>query len=289
MYKLVAIDLDGTMLNNYGEVTENTKRVIKETTGKGCNVVIASGRSIDSIKNIAEETVTSRYLIAGNGAVVYDRVLEKNIYEKYIPKSKALEIINICEQNSIFYNVYTNKSIITNSLRYNALYYYKENLKKEESKRTSVTLVENIEKYIQEMTNEKVMKIFICDSNKAVFNSIMRKFSPMNDVSVLDVSHMSRKVITRGTKNIPIEYYYTEISMKDVDKWNAIEFLINKLEIKRDEVISIGDNNNDIKMIEEAGLGITMKEANPTVKEIADYITDSNNNEGVAKALEKFI
>ena len=71
-------------------------------------------------------------MIAGNGAVVYDIQNDKIIYEKYIPKSKAIEIIKICEQNSIFYDVYTNKSIIASSLRYNVLYYYKENLKKEE-------------------------------------------------------------------------------------------------------------------------------------------------------------
>ena len=135
MYKLVAVDLDGTMLNSYGEVTQNTKRVIKKTIQKGTEVVIASGRSIDSIKTIAKEIGSSKYIIAGNGAVVYDIKNDEILYEKYIPKSKALDIIKICEENSISYNVYTNKSIIANNLRYNVLYYYKENLKKEDSKK----------------------------------------------------------------------------------------------------------------------------------------------------------
>ena len=289
MYKLVAVDLDGTLLNSYGEVTSNTKRAIKETIQKGTEVVIASGRSIDSIKGIAEEIQASKYIIAGNGAVVYDRSADKIVYEKYIPKSKALEIIRICEQNSIYYNVYTNKSIIASSLRYNVLYYYKENLKKEESKKTHITLVDNIEKYINEVKDEKIMKIFICDSNKTIFNSIIRKFNPIEDIDVLDVSHISRKIIKRGTVQIPIEYYYTEISMKDVDKWYGIEYLIDKLGIKKEETIAIGDNWNDRKMLEEAGLGVTLKGSVPTILEIADYITDDNNNEGVAKALEKFI
>ena len=129
MYKLIAVDLDGTLLNQYGEVTENSKRVIKNVTRKGMQVVIASGRSIDSIKNISKEIGASKYIIAGNGAVVYDIKEDKIIYENYIPFNKALNIINICEENSIFYNVYTNKTIVTSSLRYNVLYYYKENLK----------------------------------------------------------------------------------------------------------------------------------------------------------------
>ena len=126
MYKLAAIDLDGTMLNSYGEVTENTKRVIKETMQKGTEVIIASGRTIDSIKTIASEIQSNKYMIAGNGAIVYDIQNDCIIYERYIPKSKALDIIKICEDNSITYNVYTNKTIVAESLRYNILYYYKE-------------------------------------------------------------------------------------------------------------------------------------------------------------------
>ena len=288
MYKLVAVDLDGTLLNQYGEVTENSKRVIKNVTRKGTQVVIASGRSIDSIKNISKEIGASKYIIAGNGAVVYDTKEEKILFENYIPFDKALNIIKICEENSIFYNVYTNKTIVTSSLRYNVLYYYKENLKKEDNKKTSITIVDSIPEYIKNMQDEKIMKIFICDSTESVFNSIMKKFNEIPNVETLDVSHMSRKVIKKGTTEIPIEYYYTEISMKNVDKWNAIEFLINKLEINKEEVIAIGDNMNDKKMIEEAGLGITMEGSTPAVTEVADYITSDNNNEGVARALEKF-
>ena len=289
MYKLIAIDLDGTMLNSYGEVTENTKRVLKQTKQKGAEVVITSGRSIDSIKYIASEINSSKYMIAGNGAVVYDRSQNKILYEKYIPKNKALDIIQICEENSIYYNVYTNKTIIADGLRYNVLYYYKENLKKEDQKKTHITLVENIENYIKEMNeDEKIMKIFICDK-KTVFNSIVRKFSVIEDIDILDVSHMARKVIKQGTEDIPIEYYYTEISMKDVDKWYALEFLIKKLGIPKEEVMAIGDNVNDRKMIEEAGKGIVMGGSTPKVSEVADYITLDCNNEGVAKAIEKFI
>lgn len=288
MYKLVAVDLDGTMLNSYGEVTQNTKRVIKKTIQKGTEVVIASGRSIDSIKTIAKEIGSSKYIIAGNGAVVYDIKNDEILYEKYIPKSKALDIIKICEENSISYNVYTNKSIIANNLRYNVLYYYKENLKKEDSKKTNITLVENIYDYIKEIKDQKVMKIFICDITKSVFSSIIKKFDSMEDVEVLDVSHMSRKIIKHGSVDVPIEYYYTEISMKNVDKWYAIEFLINKLGIKKEEVIAIGDNMNDRKMIQESGLGVVMKGSTPKVTEVADYITEDNNNEGVANAIEKF-
>ena len=228
-------------------------------------------------------------MIAGNGAVVYDIKNDKIVYEKYIPKNKAIDIIKTCEQNSIYYNVYTNKSIVASSLRFNVLYYYKENIKKEDTKKTHITLVEDILKYVEEMQDEKIMKIFICDSTQSVFNSIIKKFDGVQDLEVLDVSHMSRKVIKHGTTDVPIEYYYTEISMKNVDKWYAIEYLIDKLNIEKNEVMTIGDNMNDKKMIEEAGLGVVMKGSTPVVTAVADFVTDDNNNEGVAKALGKFI
>ena len=288
MYKLVAVDLDGTLLNQYGDVTENTKRVIKNVMRKGTQVVLASGRSIDSIQNISNEIGASRYIVAGNGAVLYDIEEQKNLYENYIPIEKAKKIIDICEENSIFYNIYTNKKIVTKNLRYNVLYYYKENLKKADRKKTNIDIVDSIQDYVKNMRDEKIMKIFICDETASVFNSIMKKFEEIPNVETLDVSHMSRKVIKKGTLEFPIEYYYTEISMKNVDKWNAIEFLINKMGINKDEVIAIGDNMNDKKMIEEAGLGITMEGSTPVVTDVANYITANNNNEGVAKALEKF-
>ena len=305
MYKLVAIDLDGTMLNSYGIVTEYTKKVIKETIEKGTDVIIASGRPIDSIQTIAKEIGSNKYFIAGNGAMVYDIEKDQVIYEKYMSKQKILEIIKLCEENSISYNVYTDKTILATSLKYNVLYYHKENLKKEENKKTNINIISDIHdfllvmpesekeraenhEYIKNNEEEKFLKITVCDDNKSIFNSVIRKLKKIENIDVLDVSHMSRKIIKQGTQDIPIEYYYTEISRKNVDKWYALEYLINEINISKDEVIAIGDNINDKKMIENAGMGIVMQGSTPVVTDIADYITDSNNEDGVAKALKKF-
>ena len=288
MYKLVAVDLDGTMLNSYGIVTDNTKNVIKKVINNGTDVIIASGRPIDSIKTIAKEIGSENYFIAGNGALIYDIKNDQVIYEKFMTKEKVLEVIKICEENSISYNLYTESTIIAKSLKFNVLYYQKENLKKEESKRTNITIVDDIYSYVQNLENPRFLKITVCDDNKFVFQSIIRKLRKVNNIEVLDVLHMSRKMIRQGTEDIPIEYYYTEISLKDVDKWNAIKYLIEKLNIKKDEVIAIGDNVNDKMMIENAGLGVVMGGSTPVVTEIADFVTNSNNDEGVANCLKKF-
>ena len=288
MYKLAAIDLDGTMLNQYGIVTQRTKEAIEKVQQKGIEVVIASGRPTDSVKTIAKEIKSEKYFISGNGAIIYDIPNDKIIYENTLKKQKTLDIIKICEENSIYYNIYTEKEIIAKSLQCNVLYYHKENLNKEEKNKTHINIVENIYDYIAKR-DEKIVKITICDSHPVIFNSIMRKLKEIDEIEVLEVSHMSRKMIRQGTEDIPIEYFYTEISAKNVDKWNAIEFLKEKMQIVTEEIIAIGDNMNDKKMIENAGLGIAMGESTPAIKEVANQITDSNIDDGVAKSLEKLL
>lgn len=288
MYKLIAIDLDGTLLNSFGIVTEETKNEIKKIQQQGTDVILASGRPIDSIKAIADEIDSKKYFIAGNGAIVYDMKKDEIIYEKCLSKQKVLDIIKICEDNSIGYSLYTEKEILTKNLKYNVLYYHKENLKKPEGKRTKINIINDMYEYVKNNENSNFLKITICDEDKSVFNSIIRKLREIKDIEVLDVSHMARKTIKQGTEEIPIEYYYTEISRANVDKWYAIEFLAEKLNIKKEEIMAIGDNINDKKMIENAGLGVAMEQSTPVVINIADEVTTSNNSNGVAKILQKY-
>ena len=178
--------------------------------------------------------------------------------------------------------------MLTTALKYNVLYYQKENLKKEESKQTKISIIKDMYEYVKNQKEDKFLKVTICDDSQAVFQSIIRKLRKIEGIEVMDASHMSRKTIKQGTEEITVEYYYAEISMENVDKWYAIEHLMQKMNLQKDEVMTIGDNINDKKMIQEAGMGVIMEGSTPEVSEIADYITTSNNEEGVAKALEKF-
>ena len=288
MYKLIAIDLDGTLLNSYGVITENTKKIIKKVEEQGVNIILASGRPIDSIQAIANEIESKKYFIAGNGAIVYDIEKDEIIYENCLKKQKVLEIIKICEENSIGYSIYTEKEILTTALKYNVLYYHKENLKKPEDKKTKISIIQNMEEYIKNDNTSRYLKITVCDEDKIVFDSIIRKLRNLKDIEVLDVSHMARKTIKQGTEEIAVEYYYTEISRKNVDKWNAIEFLAKKLEIDSKDIMAIGDNINDKQMIENAGLGVAMGQSTPVITNVANEVTSSNNEEGVAKILQKY-
>ena len=289
MYKLMAIDLDGTLLDSYGEVSNNTKKALLEAKNQGIEIVLSSGRNIDSVKNLAIELGVDNYLISGNGAVVYDIQKDEIIYNKFLSKEKVLQIAKICEENSIYYNVYTEKEIVTKSLSYNVLFYHNENLKKPEDKRTRINVVPDVIKYIEEYEDEKFLKITICENNQMIFNSILRKINELENLDVLEVEFMSRKKVKSGTEEISLEYYYTEITNENVNKWTAIEFLINKLGIKPNEVVAIGDNMNDKEMVEKAGLGIVMGNSNPIMKEIGNVVVKDNNSDGVCEAINKFL
>ena len=289
MYKLMAIDLDGTLLNSKGEVSTETRMALKKVKQQGTEVVLASGRPISSTKALAIELGVDNYLISGNGAVVYDKKNEKAICDRYLNKQQVLKIIKICEENSFYYNIYTDDEVIAKSLSYNILFYHKENVKKVEEKRTHINIVQDIENYIEESGKDKFLKITVCDESRLIFNSIIKKLKEIKDIDILEVEYMSRKKIKSGTEDIDIQYYYTEITNKDVNKWTAIEFLINKLEIEPGEVVSIGDNLNDKEMVENSGLGVVMGNSNPKMKEIADVIVADNNSEGVLEAINKYI
>ena len=287
-YKLIAIDIDGTLLNSYGDLSLENKNAIQNAVKKGIKVVLTSGRMPESVKSLSEELSANEYIIAGNGTLIYDLKKNENIYENNIPEEKLSKIIEICEQNSIYYSLYTADSIIASSLNYNVLYYNFENSKKNENKKTNINIVDNIPEYIKE-NNVKVLKITICDSHKAIFDRIITKLRQISNIEVLDVGHMSRKVIKSGTEDVNIEYSYTEISNKNTNKWYAIEYLIEKLGIEKNEVIAIGDNINDKLMVENAGLGVAMGNSALSSMNIGDYTTLDNNSSGVSNAINKFI
>ena len=166
------------------------------------------------------------------------------------------------------------------------MFYHQENANKPDSKKTKINLVDNIYEYVENLKNENILKFTISDKSSIIFNSIIRKLREIKNIDVLDVAHMTRKIIKSGTKDVSLEYFYTEITNENVDKWNALEWLANGLDVNKDEIMAIGDNVNDKMMIENAGMGVAMGNSAPYIKEIADKVVASNNDDGVAEAIE---
>lgn len=284
MYKLVAIDIDGTLLNTKGELTEKTKDVLKQASKQGIYIVLTSGRLTEKVKSFSEDIGANQYLIAENGASIVNLQTNKLEYSKYIPKEVVNRVLDVCEENNIYYMVYTNKELIVKNLKYMAMFFYKQNYNPSARINTIIAGRDYIE-----ASEDYFTKLMICDEDRSIYNSIIAKLNEIPEIEVNPVPHISMKKMQLDGEEKEISYSYADIAAKGANKWNAIEKLIQKLGILPHEVIAIGDNINDICMIEKAGLGVAMANGSPHVKALAKEIAPSNDRDGVAYIVEKYI
>lgn len=289
MYKFVAIDIDGTLLNSNGELSERTILAVKRVINKGVRVVLTSGRVTNSVEMIAEKVNADKYLICDNGASIYDVAQNKTIWSREIEKSTVLDLIKTCIENDIYYMVFTDKEIIVKDLRHMALAFYKQrhNCKDEATgvtqfKYAGIEYIEKIEKPIR--------RIVVCDEDRTIYNSIVKKLTKFNDIELMASPHISNKIIKNSDQTIILSYSYAEILPKNANKWSAIKELISRIGgISESEVMAIGDNFNDVSMIENAGLGVAMNNGATVAKEVARVVAPTNDEDGVATVLERYI
>lgn len=284
MYKLIAIDIDGTLLNSKSELTEKTKQVLRLASKKGIYIVLTSGRLTNTVKKFCEEIGADKYLIAENGATIINLQTDKLEYSKYLSKDVVNKVLDVCEGNNIYYMVYTNKELIVKNIKHMTMFFYKQNY----NPKARINTIVAGRDYIDAVTDE-FTKLMICDEDRAIYNNIINKLNEIPEIDVSPVPHISTKNLEIDGKKTTIEYSYADISAKGTNKWYAIKELIKKLGIKDDEVIAIGDNINDIKMIENAGLGVAMENGSPHVRALADVVAPSNNEDGVAYIVEKYV
>ena len=201
----------------------------------------------------------------------------------------VLEIIKFCETNSVYYSIFAENSIITSSLSYNILAYNNENFRKSEEDKTKINITPNIYEYIKNYEGDKFIKITICDSSKTILDKVAKKLEKINGIDVIKFAHMSTKTIQNGNENFGIQYYYVEIINKNANKWEATRHLANELQIDSKEMVSFGDNINDIEIIKNSGLGIAMENASDLVKSVANEITLKNDENGVAEGIYRIL
>ena len=284
LYKMIAIDIDGTLLNSKNELSENTKKVLKEASDRGIFVVLTSGRISKNIVNFCNQIGADKYLISENGASIINLQTGELEYSKYISKDVANKVIDICEENSIYYMVYTQEELIVKNIKYMSLFFYKQNY----NPNARIKQVVAGRDYINSI-NSNITKLMICDEDRSIYRSIINKLKDIEEIDILPVPHTSVKKIKVDGEEKTIKYSYADISAKGANKWTAVEYLANKLGIKRSEIIAIGDNINDMHMIYNAGLGVAMSNGSPYVQRVANKVAPSNDNEGVAQIVEKYV
>ena len=284
MINLIATDMDGTLLNAAHEISEENIQAIKYAQSQGITVVIATGRAFYEANAPINQTDLKVPYICLNGAEVRDESF--NIMST---SNLNIELINrITEElnkENIFYQVYTNLGIYTeNPLRDLEIYIDiaqragqvadVEKIKSGIQKRIdngTLKVVDNYDK-IQDTPGEIVMKILAFDSDLEKIDRVSETLAKSESLAISSSS--------RG--NI-------EITHSDAQKGIALNTIAERLNIDMKNVMAIGDNMNDVSMLERVGYSVAMENAAPEVKAIAKYETDSNEQSGVGKAIMKLL
>lgn len=274
-YKMVCIDMDGTLLNSRKKISKFSKDIIKRAHDKGVEIVVTTGRLYNNAAYFSHLLGVDSPVIAANGAIVIDQKSNDIIYESAIPEKECMEVLRILNKYKVPFHFHTTDTIYCNNWfsKFATQVYM-----------TKQTYIEHLHVNYHTVQSESRWAEIFKNENGRMAKCI--GFSPLKENIEKVKEELSKlpNIVFFGSGNHSIE-----INSKGVSKGNSVKVLIEKYGISREELICIGDNENDISMIKFAGLGIAMANAIDEVKNSAQYITDTNKNDGVAKAIKKFI
>jgi len=262
MYRLVAMDLDDTLLTDELTVTEATLRALEEAAALGVRLTVATGRSYRSAKRIAGRIGLNVPLITYQGSLVKDPRDGTVLYERFVPRETARRVYDFCAARGLHLQTYID----------DWLYAFEENDKLKAYAALSdipYTVVPGF-KDLPEGNHTKLIIIGEPEELDRLGPELRELAGPE--------MHVTKSKAT-----------FLEVLHREGTKGDALRFLAAYYGIPMEETVAIGDAWNDWEMIQAAGLGVAMANAVPALKEIADYVTLSNNEDGVRHVLEKFI
>ena len=260
MIRLIATDLDGTLLNNEHKISDYNKKVISAVNEKGIKVILSTGRPTSAATKFLDDLNIETDMISFNGAMITDR--KGNIlYENNLESSIGKELIEIAKKYKIYYQGFLGERWNLSDAKSKWLDFY-----------ISIAKINN---YIVGFDNIKDFSF-----SKFMFigeNEILKEIAEELDKKLKD------KVYYAFSRPV-----YLEVHSPKVSKANALCFLLNKYDIKKENVMAFGDNNNDIEMLEIAGISVAVDNAENALKEKAKYITKSNIENGVGYFINKY-
>lgn len=265
-YKLIALDIDGTLTNSKKEITPRTRHALLDAQNQGKKIILASGRHPVGIYPIAKDLMLDRYggyIMAFNGGKIINCATNETVVSKLFPLEYLADIVGVLKPSNITINTYDDKKIISDSKVNDYSYVEKEIMK------TDMLVVDDFVSAVKFDIN-KILLAGEPDEIDRYKEILSNRYDGLLDIY----------------KSAP---YFLEIMPFGVTKGSMLPLLIDKLGISRSELVAFGDNYNDMTMIGYSGLGVAMANGEPEVKKIADYVCESNDDDGIAKTLEKFI
>lgn len=264
--KVLVLDIDGTLTNSQKEITPNTKQGIKNIQERGHIVILASGRPTPGMKRYAEELELEQYggyLLSFNGGRIINCRTGEIVYQKIIPAAVIPEIYHFAKTNDCGMITYLEDNIIlgTRMDEYIQLESRINNM--------SIKEVDNFVSYVD------------FDVNKCLLTAPPEKAEVL--VKQLQEKYEGMLSIYRS------EPFFIEVMPKNVDKAASLDKMLETIGLTKENAICCGDGYNDMTMIQYAGVGVAMENAQPEVKAAADFITKSNDEDGIVTVIDEFI
>lgn len=263
MYKIIFIDIDGTLRNDEKEISNRTKKAIHRMVEKRIQIVICSGRHRQFVEEVSKEALASGYIISCNGGEIYDYEEKKTIYLNALKNEEAIALWYIAERYDV------QAILISNGRKI---------VRKQTEDDTDILLEEPIENFLIDNP------ITQCVFSSLDLENIRNIKEEIDDIKNIEIVNLSKCLLNnKFPKEKP---FFLDITCKDTSKGNAIKKLCEYLKIDLKDSVAIGDSYNDITMFEVVGHSVAMGNAPEDIKKIVDEVTDTNNEDGVAKFLE---
>lgn len=265
MKKLLAIDMDGTCLTDKKKITDKTLNALKEAARNGIAVVPTTGRSLDSLPRQLLKEDFFRYAITSNGARVYDAKEGKTLFASLVPKQEALSLLSEAKNKKLGLTAHVeNQNIVEGFwLNLKGRLIYKKDTENSIKTKNILQTVENLSG-----DAEEIQFFFFNAKQKEAARNIVARHP--------DYASSFGRI-------------YVEIYRKDVSKGAAIKKLAEWLGIEKRDVACVGNAENDLTMFDASNLKIAVGNADEDLKNKADLIVATNNDDGVAEAVEKIL
>lgn len=260
-YRLIATDMDGTLLDKNSEITDFTREAVKKLIESDIKFILCTGRPLKGVEKYVNQLGLDCPIITYNGAVITHSRTGENIFSQDMDKEEARRVYNLAVEKGTMFIIWSQNKLYASEISEKTAFY-------EEITSTKAQLIEDFE----EILSAGITKMLWYD-----------------DADILDQWVEELKLAGfNQTTFVKSRRYFLEFFSNKTSKAVAMEKLGEYYGIKREEMIALGDQTNDLPMIEYAGLGIAMGNAVDSVKAAAGYIADTNENDGAAKAMLKF-
>ena len=269
--RMIGLDLDGTLLTSAKEFTAHTKEVLKKAIEQGVIVLVVTGRPFTAIPKELQSFPGMRYAVTTNGAKVLDLEKQEVLYETLLPFETAMEALKILLDYDAIQEFFVDGVSYTSAECLRNIYDYFEDLSMPEYMLKTRNPVEDVLESMRQMKRP-------VDKVHGIFKDLGQRKEALARLQKID-----GLVVTSAVTNS------LEINREGTNKGIAMMKLGELLGIQREEMMACGDGMNDFAMLSAVGFSVAMQNGHKRIKEIADYITDSNDDDGVAKAIEKFI